>query len=381
MQFILKISQKISQKNHNRMGHYHNLALNFKPKFFMAQHYKKPHPGVLRVSLARFKEFLTSSSHAASFILPVLLALCSLVSNAQVTSNYSFAVNNGVNLIDISNGSTQLVASSVDDLPSGVFNIGFDFVFMGIPYTQFSASPDGFIRLGSVPAISQFTNATTSTTNLPKISPYWDDLATGVGGSVRYNILGTAPNRRCVIEWFVTVPRLISGNANSVFQLVLNETSNSMEFIYGGLPTNSGGYTIGFTNSATSFASVIATNNTVSFTTATDNNTVAIAPGLSYSFTPNNIVIGGIGDVTFTNVTATGFTLNFVDNATNETGFTFQRATNASFTEDVAWLTAVSPSTASSGTTLSIAQTGLTPGTTFFYRVFATVEYTPPIKM
>ena len=60
----------------------------------------------------------------------------------------------GTVLVDMSTGTTTLVPISDDDT-YGPANIGFTFYFMGVPYTQFSASPDGFIKLGSVVAASR----------------------------------------------------------------------------------------------------------------------------------------------------------------------------------------------------------------------------------
>ena len=63
-------------------------------------------------------------------------------------------------------------------------------------YTQFSVTPDGFLKFGSPAAASQFTNALASATHIPKLAVYWDDLTTGTtaaGGNIRYLFAGTAP--------------------------------------------------------------------------------------------------------------------------------------------------------------------------------------------
>lgn len=303
-----------------------------------------------------------------------LVLINSYKANAQLASNYALTTSTSGSMVDISSGSTLVVGASNDDTPSGLFDIGFDFVFMGSVFKQFSASPDGFIKLGGPAAAAQFTNSVTSTTNLPKIYPYWDDLATGIGGYVRYKVVGNAPNRSCVIEWFVTIPRSVSGNANSTYQLVLNETSNSFAFNYGNIVSN-GSYSVGFTNTASQFGSISLPANTVSYSVANDINIAAITSGLQYEFTPSsNIVNGDVLNLTFSAVTFTTITPSWVDNATNEIGFSVLRATDSNFTQNVQSFFVASTSSASTGTVYNLPQTGLTPGTTYYYRVYATVE-------
>jgi hypothetical protein len=303
-----------------------------------------------------------------------LVLIYSFKANAQLASNYALTTSTSGSMVDISSGSTLVVGASNDDTPSGLFDIGFDFVFMGSVYKQFSASPDGFIKLGGPAAVAQFTNSVTSTTNLPKIYPYWDDLATGVGGYVRYKVLGAAPNRSCVIEWFVTIPRILSGNANSTFQLVLNETSNSFAFNYGNIVSN-GSYSVGFTNSASQFGSITLPANIVSYSVANDNNSASIASGLQFEFTPSsNIVNGDVLNLTFSGITTSDITVNWDDNATNEVGFSVLRATDSNFTQNVRSFFVSSTTSASTGTAYNLPQTGLTPGTIYYYKVYASVE-------
>ncbi len=74
-----------------------------------------------------------------------------------------------------------------------------------------------------------------------------------------------------------------------------------------------------------------------------------------------------------TAVTQTGFTINWEDNSTNETAFRVYRSTdNITFTQqgsDIA-----STSTATTGTAYNLAQTGLVPGVTYFYRIAAVFD-------
>lgn len=198
---------------------------------------------------------------------------------------YSFSTSTGATL-DPMTGATTVIASSVDDTPTGSpAAIGFSFNFNGTVYTQYSVSPDGWIMLGGATAASEFTNVTTSTANLPKIYGYWDDLATGTTGSVKTLLSGSAPNRIFITQWFVTIPRLTTGAANSTFQVWLYEGSNKVEIRYGtmGTPT-SGSISAGLTAGATNFQSITFSSNTASTVTANDVNTTAPASGRMYTF-------------------------------------------------------------------------------------------------
>ena len=86
-------------------------------------------------------------------------------------TGYTLATNAGVALAPMT-GSTQLLGAGIDDTPSALANIGFAFTFSGTSYTQFSVTPDGFLKFGSPAAASQFTNALASATNIPKLAPY-----------------------------------------------------------------------------------------------------------------------------------------------------------------------------------------------------------------
>ncbi len=203
-------------------------------------------------------------------------------------ASYSFTTGTGATL-DPMTGATQILNPSNDDSPSGVANIGFTFNYGGVDYTQFSLTPDGFIKLGAVAAVSQFTNAINSTTNVPKIFPYWDDVATGLDGNVQYLVTGTAPNRIMKVQWFVTIPRNTTGAANSTFQLWLYETTNVIEFRYGTMGVGAMSASVGIngpTLPGSNFQSVTVTTNTASTTVI--NNAVADQPasGRRYTFTP-----------------------------------------------------------------------------------------------
>lgn len=229
-------------------------------------------------------------------------ASSTLTASASVygpVANYQFAASTGAAL-DPMTGATTIVGISTDDAPMNTSNganttagpgipIGFDFNFSGGNYTYFAASPDGWIKLGNdaTAAPSQFsnTNGTTSLTNTPKIYPYWDDVATGTAGYVKYVVNGTAPDRILVVEWYVTIPRNTTGAPNSTFQAWLYETSGKVEFRYGTMNTGAMSASVGLTSTATQYQSVTVSSNTASNSTPNDANAGQPASGTMYTFT------------------------------------------------------------------------------------------------
>src|SRR5690242_8637363 len=244
---------------------------------------------------------------------------------AIVAGSYAFAALNGVSLEDMSSGTTQLVAANQDDTASSVANIGFDYWYDGTRYTQFSVNANGLVRLGSSAVDTAFTNSLASTTDSPKIAAYWDDLWTGTNGKVHYRVLGSAPNRKLVIEWLnEQIPRVGAGNPGAgTFQAWLYESTGVIELVYGnGVGANSanGGYSVGLqSGAATNFASVTTAGGSVSYAAANDAQTNAVPAGTAYTFTPN--VPDAPTNLTFTNVTSSSMQLNWADNASNEVGY------------------------------------------------------------
>jgi hypothetical protein len=160
---------------------------------------------------------------------------------AQTMLDYSFSTNATGSLESMSSGTTQLLTEGVyhDNDASAVTNIGFNFKFGDTVYTQFSANSNGQMRLGPT-AISGSTAFFSS--GLSLLVPLSDDNAIRANGKLHCKVVGTAPNRRLVVEWLnVVIPATTSpSNSNfSNFQAWLYETSNRIQFVYGVMYTNS----------------------------------------------------------------------------------------------------------------------------------------------
>ncbi|MBK8845749.1 MAG: hypothetical protein IPO27_03950 [Bacteroidetes bacterium] len=223
------------------------------------------------------------------------LTTCALIPTA--VNGYTYGTGTGT--LDPMTGAATVVSSLTDDAPMNTSNGGnttagaslalpFAFNFNGTSYTHYSASPDGWMVFSNSAgaATSQFINDITSTTNTPKIYPYWDDVATGTTGNVTVVTTGTAPNRIFIVQWFVTIPRNTSGPANSTFQAWIHECGGAIQFVYGAMNAAAMSASVGMTGNATNFQSVTISPNSVSIVTANNSNAGQPANGDMYSFTP-----------------------------------------------------------------------------------------------
>lgn len=118
-----------------------------------------------------------------------------------------------------------------DDSEQGPFDIGFDFCFFGNVYNEFCIGSNGWITFecgqpttfvsGAIPNPAAPVNS---------IMGPWSDWNPSVGGEIRYETIGVAPNRALVVNW-IDVP-LYGGacsNFKGKFQIVLRESSNIIE--------------------------------------------------------------------------------------------------------------------------------------------------------
>src|SRR5262249_46475432 len=182
----------------------------------------------------------------------------------------------------------------------------------------------------------------------------------GTNGKVHFKVLGSAPNRRLVVEWLnMQVPRVGAGNPGAAtFQCILYEGSGRIEYVYGtGLGPNSmnGGASIGFGSSASLFASVTASAPSVAYRPPDNANNPASLPRRPRSAlpppTPNAPT-----NLSFSAIGPSSMTLSWTDNATNEVGYALYRSLDGvtySFVGQVA------------ANAVSSTQSGLVPSTTY----------------
>jgi hypothetical protein len=124
------------------------------------------------------------------------------------------------------------VLQNVDDVATTLINIGFNFTFYNKPQTQFWANSNGIMGVGGTPStrtyevcpLPDFSN------DRPGIYPFADDLITTNNG-VCYVVRGTQPDRQLVITWD-DVQLLLDTTAHLTFSVFLNETTNTVDFVY-----------------------------------------------------------------------------------------------------------------------------------------------------
>ncbi len=121
-----------------------------------------------------------------------------------------------------------------DDSYGGPYPIGFTFCFLGEEYTQFYIGSNGWLSFGGPGALATtYTSASIPSTAaaVPKncIMGPWQDWHPGLcDDCIKYQTIGTAPNRKLVMS-FVDVPFFSCTGTTGKFQIVLHETTNIIE--------------------------------------------------------------------------------------------------------------------------------------------------------
>jgi gliding motility-associated-like protein len=175
--------------------------------------------------------FFTLSINAQVTITPGDTSICngqSVTLNATGTGGTGPIT--GINTNTCTSAGIQ-VNGLTDDNVQGPFPIGFDFCFYGNNYNQiwvgsnnwagFSGGQTGTWVTTTIP------NAGAGTPKNCIMSP-WQDINPGVGGTVRRNLIGTAPNRKLTISW-CNVPMFSCAGILYSSQIILYEGTNIIE--------------------------------------------------------------------------------------------------------------------------------------------------------
>ncbi|MGC3946952.1 MAG: PKD domain-containing protein [Chryseolinea sp.] len=126
--------------------------------------------------------------------------------------------------------------------------IGFSFTFFGQAYSNIVVNANGYVTFGADAGsgLNQTLPSATAPNNL--IAGAWDDLD-ATGGTISTVVVGSAPNRRFIINYdnvgYVVGPEKVT------FQIQLHETSNAIEIHTTSIQDNgAGGMTQGIENPA-----------------------------------------------------------------------------------------------------------------------------------
>ncbi|HEY4149905.1 MAG TPA: hypothetical protein VGM41_13290, partial [Chitinophagaceae bacterium] len=177
---------------------------------------------------------LTIKTQGSKLLVSVLaFLLCFSIAHSQI--NYSFT-SSIAPAYTPNSGGTQIISSGVNDGLSAAAPIGFSFTYNCTTYTQFMASSNGWMSLGTSASSALPVNALGTTGQGPILAPLWDDLETAPNsdslGSVNYLLSGSAPNRVLTIEWSNMLWNYQTLGPVMSFEVKLFESTNSIQFVY-----------------------------------------------------------------------------------------------------------------------------------------------------
>jgi len=207
-------------------------------------------------------------------------------------SSYTFGYST-VTYTEITGGTQLGSGTTVDDNVYNANNIGFTFNYNGTGYTQFSVNANGFLAMGASVFSSYTAISSGSTNNIIAVNNH--DLQGNAAGTIRYELLGTAPNRVLVVQWKDFRHYGATGD-NHNFQIRLSETSNRIELVYGPFTQNAsartaqvglrGAASTDFNNRTTTTNWAATTAGATNTATCTLNATVFPANGAKFTFNP-----------------------------------------------------------------------------------------------
>ncbi len=168
----------------------------------------------------------------------------SVLSSTAPTCGLNYTISSITYAPDLNNG-TNIVLPIDDRFSSSYIPIGFPFCFDGYQFTQLLVSSNGYVIFDPISCASNLptTNAAPgawseysieaavpNTTDAPRNSIMfpWQDINPATGGTIKYQVLGTAPNRRFVLT-FTDVPYYSCSSLLFTGQLKLFETSYNIE--------------------------------------------------------------------------------------------------------------------------------------------------------
>lgn len=312
-----------------------------------------------------------------------------LLVRAQSIANYAFSTSTSGTLEDLSTGATSIMSAAVhDDDATVVTALPFNFVYMGVSYSHFSTNSNGqFLFHTSAGATAIGGSSQTPAAGTPLLFPMSGDNE--LAGGIRYKVIGSAPNRKFVLEWTQFYVYFTNINNAGNMQLWLNESNSQIDFVYGAIYNSSSatvnrsiGITTGIT--ATTQGSVtVGASPTYSGSATFASNTFAAGSGTTtgsplianigtsvegtrrvYSFTPPPIPNAPTA-LTFSSIGTVSMVLNWVDNASAESGFRiFRSLDGVSYT----LVGQVAPNTT------GYSATGLSASTLYYWKVLAFSE-------
>jgi hypothetical protein len=205
-------------------------------------------------------------------------AVSSIPYSVNTTATYTNLVTGGVFTPTVTGGSTD------DGYWSGI-PVGFSFNYYGTDYTTLHIGTNGNVQFGTTPSGTQTAQLLPSvTTPNNVIAAAWMDIDARVSGTIKYTTTGTAPNRQFIVDWNAPV---FGGTDNAIVQLVLNETTNTIETHFQQFTNNvPRTFTIGIENATGTAATAAPGRNLVGISTTVNE---------AWRFAPNSVTYAWSG--------------------------------------------------------------------------------------
>lgn len=299
----------------------------------------------------------------------ILSTISSIKSTAQSTvwTKENFRITqDSVALIKFTDSTELLMveagASRLTNFPGN-----FSFQFGLNRYTNFSVSPKGFLKLGSlIEAIDKIN------VGEPVIAPLFGP--TSYEESCHYSIQGTAPNRKFIVQWTGD----LSGWGDMFrYQVILEETTGRIEFRYEAKWGDFNDRKIFCTTPIKGY------NNAAGVYYLNDNQPsrsyisqkvesyrhTRVGGGMRFIFQPDNTPLAAPNPAQYSNLNPANFLLNWKATSTRQRLFWLERATTAGKTEQVNLQ--FKTDTTIMGEELLFHETKKQPNTSYTYYLFS----------
>lgn len=165
-----------------------------------------------------------------------------------------------------------------DDAGSGSISIPFTLNFFGISSATYYIASNGYVSFNNID-LNEYTPDPVGSSATPDeiIAGIWTDLNPGLGGTIKYETLGTTPNRVMVVE-FDAVREYGQSGSDTSFQIKMYETTNVIEVHTRNFDNlNGAGALQGVENSDATEGTAVSGRNAENFTVSTPD---------AYKFTP-----------------------------------------------------------------------------------------------
>jgi len=134
---------------------------------------------------------------------------------------------------------TGTVIGTGDDSVFTAIPIGFNFTYYGAVYTTVNVSTNGYLVFNTTGNSFSNTCPMPVTLNDLQVSPFWDDLYVFAPSTLRYQTVGTAPNRTFIVQWNNVGFCCSTPPPGLTFQAQFREGSNIIAFMYSDVQANS----------------------------------------------------------------------------------------------------------------------------------------------